>query len=271
MSIKATCGQCQASFKAPDKLAGKKVKCPKCGKGLTIPAATAAAASSARRPARKVLDPMEALLDEANVKAPTTGPICPDCGMPISPGAKICIDCGYNLETERRMKTISGNDEDDSIADSGMTDADKIMQKAEDEINETALDADEMDFGDGKESFVIAAVAGGILLALLVASMIIILSMEWFSQFTNPGAISMVASFGLYLAMAVWITVVAFKVSPIHGIGSIVTLGAWCIVFGFMQGKNLIVPTVILLATLVIGSASGVYVMYNGLGHVDAT
>mgnify|MGYP000444785917 CR=1 FL=1 len=32
-----------------------------------------------------------------------------------------------------------------------------------------------------------------------------------------------------------------------------------------------IVPTVILLATLFIGAASGVYVMYNGMGHVDAT
>ena len=269
MSIKATCGQCQASFKAPDKLAGKKVKCPKCGQGLTIPAVAAAATAARRAP--KGLDPMEALLDEANVKAPTTGPICPDCGMPIAPGAKICIDCGYNLETERRMKTISGDDEDDSIADTGMTDADKIMRKAEEDINETPLDADEEDFGDGKESFLIAAVAGGILLVLLIASMVIILSMEWFSQFTNPGAISMFASVGLYLAMAVWITIVAFKVSPAHGIGSVVTLGAWCIVFGFMQGKDMIVPTVILLFTLLIGSASGVYVMYNGLGPVEAT
>ncbi len=35
--IRAACEGCGAAFKAPDKLAGKRVKCPKCGSGVAIP------------------------------------------------------------------------------------------------------------------------------------------------------------------------------------------------------------------------------------------
>ena len=41
MPIAVTCPECSAKMKAPDAAAGKKVKCPKCGEMLTVPAAQA--------------------------------------------------------------------------------------------------------------------------------------------------------------------------------------------------------------------------------------
>src|SRR5215470_17903107 len=38
MSIPIRCEPCAADFKAPDQLAGKKVKCPRCGQIIRVPA-----------------------------------------------------------------------------------------------------------------------------------------------------------------------------------------------------------------------------------------
>ena len=38
MAITARCGSCANEFTANDKLAGKRVKCPRCGGAISIPA-----------------------------------------------------------------------------------------------------------------------------------------------------------------------------------------------------------------------------------------
>jgi len=38
MPITTRCGACKGGFNAPDRLAGKKVKCPKCGEVAVVPA-----------------------------------------------------------------------------------------------------------------------------------------------------------------------------------------------------------------------------------------
>lgn len=48
MSIKAQCGQCQASFGVRDEFAGKRVKCPKCSQPMTIPNKADAPSAQAR-------------------------------------------------------------------------------------------------------------------------------------------------------------------------------------------------------------------------------
>lgn len=40
MPISVQCASCKANFKAPDTLAGKRVKCPKCSQGIAVPSAT---------------------------------------------------------------------------------------------------------------------------------------------------------------------------------------------------------------------------------------
>ncbi len=37
MSIPLKCPKCLSEFKAKDKLAGKRVKCPQCGQGISVP------------------------------------------------------------------------------------------------------------------------------------------------------------------------------------------------------------------------------------------
>lgn len=128
MPIKVTC-QCGKSFAAKDELAGKAVKCPNCQQPLRIPGAPAAAPAA---PARNLAAPLpsaaprqqatsaaafgppshagggaHSLFDEAGLKqAPVGATMCPGCAAPMTPGAVVCIKCGYNAKLGRRMETV---------------------------------------------------------------------------------------------------------------------------------------------------------------------
>lgn len=94
MSIIIKCTACQKRMKAPDRLAGKRVKC-KCGAAIAIPAATA-------------VEPEEiadlALLAQGES---IDGPNCPSCAAVLSLGAVVCVRCGYNLKTGKKMVTAA--------------------------------------------------------------------------------------------------------------------------------------------------------------------
>lgn len=80
MPIVVTCPSCGSRFQAPESLAGKRGKCPKCGTVLDIPGAAApprvAPASDTALTAGERLHP------------------CPDCGQMISRRAAQCPHCG---------------------------------------------------------------------------------------------------------------------------------------------------------------------------------
>ncbi len=280
MTIKAQCGSCGTGFQAKDSLAGKRVKCPKCDQpimiGTTITPPSPGQVGAMARPAtigsRKTAptpayNPLLDLLDEVKVKSAVRGPMCPNCSAELRTGAILCVACGFNIETGKRLKTSVSDDEGDDIgiADVGMTDADKIMAKAEKDIDDMPVTSHGQDFGDGADSFLIAAVAGVILLVLIGAGLTVVLTMETITQYVASYFISFLASLVLAVCMAVWITIVAFLQKPAHGVACVFTGGLWCIVFGFMQGKQLLVPTVVLLASLIIGGASGTMTMYKGI------
>ena len=46
MAIPVKCPHCQSKIKAPDNVAGKKVKCPKCGGAFKVPASTSGGGAS---------------------------------------------------------------------------------------------------------------------------------------------------------------------------------------------------------------------------------
>ena len=275
MPIKAQCGSCGTGFKAKDALAGKRVRCPKCKQPLTIPAAGAAAAKA--RPAAKTArarpastsgaaranpNPMMDLLDEANVKGVSRGPSCENCAAELMPGAVICIECGFNMETGKQVSTEI---DEDTGSTAGMTDADRIMAKAEKDIDDMPVTADGQDFGDGADSLVIAGVAGVILLLLVGIGLTIIFSMEQISKGVNSGAISMCAAIVMAMLCGVWITIIAIKQKrPGHAMACVFTGFLYAVVYGFMQGKDLLIPTVILLFSILIAAASGTYVGFNG-------
>ena len=261
MAIKVRCGNCSAGFQAKDSLAGRRVKCPKCKQPLTIKAI-----EPKRQPvAAANHNPLLDLLDEQNVRSVARGPICENCAAELLPGAIVCVDCGFNAETGIMLKTEAYDDDlDAQAADSSMSDAERIMAKAEKDIEDMPVTSEGQDFGDGAESYLIAVVMGIIGVVLIAISMVIIFTMETITEHIASSAVSMIASILLYVAMGIWITIVAFVSKKSQGIGCILSAFLWCIVFGFMQGKQMIVPTVILLVSLLIGAASGTYTYYNG-------
>ena len=109
MAITAQCGSCNKKFKANDKLAGKRVKCPQCGGAITIPATPPAESPGS----------MAGLLDEESVPAkpvakpkpkPTQQPKaaavgkCPSCSAEIAMGAVLCVNCGLDLRTGKPVE-----------------------------------------------------------------------------------------------------------------------------------------------------------------------
>src|SRR5262245_51890561 len=54
MPIPVQCAHCQSKCNAPDSAAGRKVKCPKCGQVLSVPALRAAAQAPQASPPRPV-------------------------------------------------------------------------------------------------------------------------------------------------------------------------------------------------------------------------
>ena len=274
MAIKVKCGSCDAGFKAKDELAGRRVKCPKCKEPLTIPSAASAPARPAARPAPAARaashNPLMDLLDEQNIGTQRTGgAMCENCAADLEPGAFVCMECGFNHQTGKRLQTES--EEEISSGTVGMTDADRIMAKAEKDIEDAPVAADDLDFGDGAGSYLIAGIALAIGLVLIAAGIMVILSMDYIGTLINTGGISFIASCALYLAMAAWITTVAFKQKPGHGIACLCTGFLWCIGYGFMQGKTLLLPTIILIFAFLIGAASGAYVSYNGFAPTEGS
>lgn len=281
MTIKVGCGKCQSTFAVRDDFAGKAVKCPKCKSPMQVPAAAPAkptaanpagaaaktGATTSLTPAGRKFNPLLDLLDEAGVEAKPRGRACPMCAAEMSPTAVICIQCGFNAATGERLQTAVLVDED-AYSGGEMTDAEKIIAKAEREIDEMPVSSFGQDFGEGKESYLIATVALVCLAIFVGLGVSIILFMDTIIEYfeISPEAISLGAAIVLGLGCAAYITIVAFMASPGHGIACLATLGVYCIIFGFMQGKSMMIPTIVLVASLLIGAVSLLFLMF-GVGE----
>lgn len=111
------CG-CGANMRVRASAAGKKAKCPKCGGIVAIPAATSsapaavvvkkAAAPTVTAAAPTSLDDLLQMEASTAAEQAATGNRCPQCKVLMGPGAKICISCGYNVETGKSLKTSDG-------------------------------------------------------------------------------------------------------------------------------------------------------------------
>lgn len=264
MPISAQCTNCSTKLKVRDELAGKKVKCPKCSQPFVIPQGKPARPVAARKTASNrtagdggyglapASNPMLDLLDDAGVASAPRGAVCNNCGTDLPALAIICVECGFNNETGKQLETtIAG-----SASKSGMSETDKMMARAEEEIDEMPVSASEQDFGDGADSIVIAVVAvigAAILVAIGVG---VIFVMDKIGENIDTALISMCGSIAMYIFCAIWITTIAFKAKPVHGLGCLFSGGLYAIVFGFMQGKSLLMPTLICLAAILIGLLS---------------
>lgn len=110
ISVQCQCGQ---TMQAPDSMAGKRGKCPKCNQQFVVPGGQVAGAKPATKQkavrakaptatATKTAseaDSMASLLDEVGMQKARTRHNCPECRADIDEDAVICIHCGMNLET----------------------------------------------------------------------------------------------------------------------------------------------------------------------------
>ena len=267
MAFKVRCGKCNAGFQAKDELAGRRVKCPKCKEPLVIQPAGELATSRSRQPATAsaMHNPLLDLLDEQNIRSVVRGPICENCACELSPNAVVCVECGFNVETGQMLQTESYDDDFDAAnSDSTMSDAERIMAKAERDIEDMPVTSEGQNFGDGSESYLIAAVGLIVAVILISAAMVVIFMMESITEIWASSAVSFAASLTLYCSMGIWISIVAFRSKAGHGVACVATAFLWCIVFGFLQGKGLLVPVLVLIASLLIGAASGTYSAFYG-------
>jgi DNA-directed RNA polymerase subunit RPC12/RpoP len=102
ISVHCACGK---KLKAPATAAGRKAKCPACGNVLVI---------EAPPPPPGENDPLDALYDLAETEKSAAAsnqvddsPRCPKCGSATAPGAVLCVNCGYDFRTKRKVTAKS--------------------------------------------------------------------------------------------------------------------------------------------------------------------
>jgi hypothetical protein len=95
MTIKVSCS-CGQMISAKDELEGQTLLCPKCHQPLTIGAAAAAPKGKARD--------AEDAFEDVGLKE-VKGKRCPSCGAGLKPGAVLCVQCGFHLETGGRVSS----------------------------------------------------------------------------------------------------------------------------------------------------------------------
>jgi|GEM_PF-934590 len=275
MPVIANCGKCNHKLSVRSEFAGRKIKCPKCQNPVQLPGQASPANSENARTKQAVAgaatgrssapvrhNPLLDLLDDAGVQAAPKGQICPNCGSDFREGTVVCMECGFHTELGRKMETAILIDDDDLHEDAGLTDAEKRLAKADREIDDAPIGEFGQDFGEGKESFLIALVAIIFLVLFIGGGVTVVLSMDFITQYISSAQISFIASIGIWALSSIWIGSVAFRINPAHGLACVGTAGLYCIPFGFMQGKSLFLPAIMLCAAVLIGAASLYFVLY---------
>lgn len=216
MAIKVTC-TCGQSFKAKDELAGKRARCPKCSQPLLIPMADTDELTLAAPIDVPKYNPLDDILSEEGVRHAPQGPVCPNCTEPISPHAIICVQCGFNLQTgEKVVANLDPDEDDDEAATAGMTETEKMLYKAEKEIQDMPISADNEKFGDEGDSYIIAVVGLTVIAACVALAVYTIVQLDKIEDFNTP-LVSAWMSVIFVIGSMVSVTITAFKERPLEG------------------------------------------------------
>ncbi len=113
MTISVACGSCSKRFRANEKLAGKRVKCPKCDGVLTIPpidSAELTSTSAAYAKSEMGLETTTSTATHATYKTVIEAELprlCPSCAQPLDSKAILCVNCGYDTRVGKKLVTES--------------------------------------------------------------------------------------------------------------------------------------------------------------------
>jgi uncharacterized Zn finger protein (UPF0148 family) len=110
-----SCPTCGKSFRWKPEFAGRSAKCA-CGAKLVVPTEAPAASDAADIPlAPEAKQPAIAERITAS-SAPIADAKCPSCSAPLDTGAILCVNCGYNLNTGKKLAAVvvetEGEDEE---------------------------------------------------------------------------------------------------------------------------------------------------------------
>lgn len=115
---RVACPNCGKQYRWKPDLAGRKVVC-KCGQKMRLPT-TVSGEIEPLGPPPKPVDPNEgstydiefneepaARADHAtgSARSASAPSKCPSCNQPLKPGAVLCVNCGYNLESGKQLQT----------------------------------------------------------------------------------------------------------------------------------------------------------------------
>lgn len=114
MTITVQCGSCRKRLAAPEKFAGRKVKCPQCGTILRIPEPEPApvpqitdllddyAPAPSPAPASRAATAADSASAPESAADPSSA--CPACGTALTPGSMICFGCGYDRRCGKKRE-----------------------------------------------------------------------------------------------------------------------------------------------------------------------
>ncbi|MEO0964328.1 MAG: ABC transporter permease [Planctomycetota bacterium] len=161
-----SCPTCGKRYRWKPAMAGKKVACKQCGEKLRVPAEpggvteVVGGVSSVVAPVQASAPADSAAgyeLSDESIAEPTprvSAPDgkCPSCNQRMKPGAVLCMNCGFHLETGTRLNTSVGGDEPvggkktkRNAAPAAGVDVDQMSKAVFDgrsRVDDAALDAD---------------------------------------------------------------------------------------------------------------------------------
>jgi len=96
------CKNCNQEYEITPEYAGQEFECAECKTQINVPADFFTAEHVSEPPPSPTPESTDTIntSDEASSK-------CPQCGAPLKPEAKICIECGHNLKLGMNVKTVA--------------------------------------------------------------------------------------------------------------------------------------------------------------------
>lgn len=91
------CPLCGQTLEAPDELSGSVLPCPACNHEITVPDRSLGTIGAESRSSKPV----------PTGKSETNS--CPECGTALPQGNILCIECGYNVKTGRKIQAGRGH------------------------------------------------------------------------------------------------------------------------------------------------------------------
>src|SRR5688572_24826150 len=100
--ITVTCA-CGKRLKAPASAVGKKAKCPKCGNVIRIEAPPPAEEDGLDLNALYDIAEREAQVAATQEAGAPAQMRCPSCAAGIEAGAVLCVNCGYDMRSKKKL------------------------------------------------------------------------------------------------------------------------------------------------------------------------